>query len=91
MSSLTFTRDGVAVTATPMPEGDPILTGDDQFASELRAAFHDSNEGSWLPPMDEDAPVFNLCAAAQACGADRVSTAADDDVPFPFDLLGRVG
>jgi len=40
----------------------------------------------WLPNTDESTPLYNLCAAAELCGADMVSTSADDVTAIPADL-----
>ena len=84
MASITFTREGQTATATPALEGDPVICGDNPFAWDLRDALIDTHYGSWLPRVGIDTPVYNVCAAAFACGADIVSTRNDADTEFPF-------
>lgn len=86
-ATLTFTRDGVSVTATPVLGGEPVLTGDAQLIAEMEDSLNELSADTWLPFNDAHTPVFNLCAAAMVCGADTVSTVDDADTPFPFDAL----
>lgn len=82
--SLTFTREGAVITATPVLEGSPVLAGDELFVNDMENALNTPCTDPWFPPNEEDTPVFNLCAAALVCGADRVGENADTDAPFPF-------
>ncbi len=85
-ATVTFTRDGLSVTATPLLEGEPLITGDTCFAAELTSAMSLVDSDPWLPNTDESTPLYNLCAAAELCGADMVSTSADDVTAIPADL-----
>lgn len=86
MSDLIFTRDGASVTATPALYGEPVLIGDEQLIAEMEDSLNELSADVGMPFNDPDTPVCNLCAAAVVCGADMVSTSADDVTAIPADL-----
>jgi len=81
-SSLTFTREGAVVTATPVLEGVPVIVGDKQLVTDMESALSTKCADPWFPPNDEETPVFNLCTAAMVCGADCLGTDTGTDIPF---------
>jgi len=84
---LTITRGASVVTVAPSLTDEPELLGDENFATELTVSAASRRALPWLPHNSDDTPVFNLCAAAFACGADVVGTPASDSIEFTFHEL----